>query len=465
MLADSTQEEAQALRGTLTTKQTALLVIAAAAPLGAIVGTLPVALMLGNGAGVAGTFLIAGLLMICFGIAYSALIRAIPGAGAFYRYLSSVFGSRVGNGAAWVALASYLALATALATTCGYFTDLSLSTIGIHVGWKACAVFFMALVAILGRSNVDIAAKVLVPLVLAEFGILLILALATLQHKGLGAFPIEAVQPNHVFTKGFGVSLMIGLASFIGIESAALYALEARNPGETIPRATVIAIVMVAIAYFASVWTIVGDLGWTAVQALATKQQGDLVINSFRSNTGELMTGLVSLMICTSNFACYLALHNAATRYVFTLSNEGSLPAFFANAHSRHGSPANASTAVSVLILVFIAVPTAIGVDPYVTILPSAIALGTIGIIALQSAVSLSTIVHFARTRDARFWVTRIAPVISTIGFFAAAWLITSNYGLFTGSESALVNSLPFVLLFVFIYGLVFKRGARKGEV
>ncbi len=458
MLVDAMPEDAHTLRGTLNTTQVALLVIAAAAPLGAIVGTLPVALMFGNGAGVAGAFLASGLLMLCFGIAYSALIRSIPGGGAFYRYLSTVFGRRIGTGAAWVALASYLAMATALATTSGYFTDLSLGTLGIHVGWQACTAALMVMVAILGRGNVDIAAKVLVPLVLAEFGMLLILAIATGHHKGMAALPVEAISPSNVFTKGFGVSLMIGLASFIGIESAALYALEARNPGQTIPRATFIAIVLVGVAYFLSVWTIIGDLGWSDVQALATKQQGDLVLNSFRSNTGTLMTGLVSLMICTSNFACYLSLHNAATRYIFTLSNEGSLPKSLSNAHPRHGSPANASTVVTILLALFVGVPTLMGVDPYVTILPSAIALGTIGIIGLQGSVAFSSLVHFARKKDDRFWVTRVLPTIAMIGFVAAAWLITSNYSVFTGSDSALVNSLPIVLLVAFAYGAIRKR-------
>jgi amino acid transporter len=320
----------------------------------------------------------------------------------------------------------------------------------------------MVLVAILGRSNVDIAAKVLVPLVFAEFAMLLILAMVTLHHRGMAAMPVEAVSPAHVFTKGFGVSLMIGLASFIGIESAALYALEARNPGQTIPRATFIAIVMVGIAYFWSVWTIIGDLGWRDVQVLATKQQGDLVLNSFRGNTGALMTGLVSLMICTSNFACYLALHNAATRYAFTLSNEGSLPESLSSAHRRHGSPANASTVVTILVALFVGAPTLMGVDPYVTILPSAIALGTMGIIALQGGVAFASLVYFARQKDDRFWVTRVMPTIATIGFVGAASLVTSNYGVFTGSESALVNSLPAVLGFVFAYGVIWKRTKRE---
>jgi amino acid transporter len=167
-------------------------------------------------------------------------------------------------------------------------------------------------------------------------------------------------------------------------------------------------------------------------------------------------------MICTSNFACYLALHNAATRYAFTLSNEGSLPESLSSAHRRHGSPANASTVVTILVALFVGAPTLLGVDPYVTILPSAIALGTIGIIALQGGVAFASLVYFARQKDGRFWVTRVMPTIATIGFVGAASLVTSNYGVFTGSESVLVNSLPAALGFVFAYGVIWKRTKRE---
>jgi hypothetical protein len=65
-------------RRVLTTRAIVLLVVAAAAPLTAMIGNLPIALARGNGAGTAGAFLIATLTLVCFSIGYAASASAWP---------------------------------------------------------------------------------------------------------------------------------------------------------------------------------------------------------------------------------------------------------------------------------------------------------------------------------------------------------------------------------------------------
>ncbi|MCX4160921.1 MULTISPECIES: APC family permease [Paraburkholderia] len=443
------------IRGNLTTSSIALLIVAAAAPLGVVVGAAPVAFMLGNGPGLVGAFLLSGLVVLCFAVGYSALIRDLPGAGAFFNYLSVVFGRRVGTGSALVALASYLMLSTALAVGGGYFVDLVLGSMNVHIGWKLLSLCFVLAVAILGRSNVDLAARFLVPLVLAEFGIILLLAISIVSHKGLAAFPYEGIAPAFVFTKGFGFAVVTGLSSFIGIESAALYVLEARDPGKAIPRATLGAVIVIGIAYLIAIWAIVGDIGARSIQALATKEQGELVINVFRRNTGEAVADLTAVMLCSSIFACYLALHNAATRYVFTLAEHGTLPRALAVVHPERRSPSRASLLVTVCVALTVGLPILCNVDAYSVLYPVSTALGTVGIITLQAGVAIATVIHFRRKRDPRMWVSFVYPAIGTLGLLAAAWLITDNYHILTNSHSVLVNGTPLVLVALFFYGIL----------
>jgi hypothetical protein len=54
------------LRGTLTTPKIVLLVVAAAAPLACVVGTVPLAFALGDGAGLPAVFVFAGVVLLCF---------------------------------------------------------------------------------------------------------------------------------------------------------------------------------------------------------------------------------------------------------------------------------------------------------------------------------------------------------------------------------------------------------------
>lgn len=461
---DGKSQGSTKLSGNLGMFQIALLVIAAAAPLGAIVSAAPIGFMVGNGPGLAGTFLIAGLLMVFFSIGYGELIRAIPGAGAFYNYLTVVFGVRVGAGAAWVALVSYLAIAISLATVTGYFTDLTMQPLGINIGWELWTVLVVSAVAYLGRANIDFAAKILVPLVLAEFFMLFLLGVAILMDSGTAALPVEAISVSTVVSPGFGVGIMIALAAFLGIESAALYAMEAKNPEKSIPNATRLAVVLVAVAYFLIVWLIVGNIGIGTIQEEANAAQGELVINLFAKHLGGEIATIVSLMLCASNFACFLSLHNAATRYVHVLSQDKHLPKVLSNTHVKKRSPANASLLVTVIVAVCIAIPAAFGYDPFVFLFPVALALGTIGLIGLQAFVSLAVVSHFKRIKDRRYLRTLVSPVVALVGLSIAVYLIFENYGLLTGSESVWVNGSPLLLVFLFFYGY-FKGVVNKNSV
>ena len=67
-------------------------VVAAAAPLTAMVGATPAAFSLGNGSGVPGVFVLAGVMYLIFSIGYAAMSRHISNAGAFYAYIANGLG-------------------------------------------------------------------------------------------------------------------------------------------------------------------------------------------------------------------------------------------------------------------------------------------------------------------------------------------------------------------------------------
>ncbi|WP_416739857.1 MULTISPECIES: APC family permease [Pseudomonas] len=465
-LTESLHEEApivsEKLKGNLGTYQIALLVIAAAAPLGAVLTAAPIGFQLGNGPGLAGTFLVAGFLMVCFSVGYGELIRAIPGAGAFYKYLSVVFGPRVGAGAAWVALASYLAITIALAIVSGYYTNLTLQTFGVDIGWTSWTLLLMALTSYLGRANIDFAAKILVPLVLAEFFMLFLLGISIFMDKGLAAFPVEAVSIDAITSPGLGVGMMVALAAFLGVESAALYAMEAKRPEKSIPGATRLAVALVAVAYFVIIWLIVGGIGVEAIKGEAASAQGELIINLFSTRLGGTTATLVSIMLCTSNFACLLSLHNAATRYVHVLAKDKHLPRVLSNIHAQKNSPANASLLVTVVVAVCIAVPSSLGYDAFVFLFPVTLALGTIGLIGLQAFISLAVVAHFKKVSSRKYLKVLVSPLVALAGLSVAVYLIYENYGLLTGSESAWVNGTPLLLVVLFFYGVI--KGRSKNN-
>ena len=75
-------------RRSLSTGRVVFLVIAAAAPLAAMVGNVPLALIDGNGVGLPVAFLIATLVLLCFSVGYAAMSRRVVNTGAFYTYIA-----------------------------------------------------------------------------------------------------------------------------------------------------------------------------------------------------------------------------------------------------------------------------------------------------------------------------------------------------------------------------------------
>ena len=83
-------------RQVLSTPRIIFLVVAAAAPLAAMVGNLPIALSRGLGAATPAGFLFAGLTLLCFSVGYAAISRRVVSTGAFYTYVAKGLGKPVG---------------------------------------------------------------------------------------------------------------------------------------------------------------------------------------------------------------------------------------------------------------------------------------------------------------------------------------------------------------------------------
>ncbi len=119
---------------------------------------------------------------------------------------------------------------------------------------------------------------------------------------------------------------MFAFTSFVGFESAALYGEETRNPERSIPRATYIAVITIGVFYILTTWIIIGAAGGTQAPELAGEQLGNFVFNLILDAGGTVLYDLAAVLFCTSVLASALALHNAASRYLFALGREHVVP-------------------------------------------------------------------------------------------------------------------------------------------
>src|SRR5262245_56556269 len=96
-------------RQKLSTGRVVFVIIAAAAPMAAMVGNTPLALLYGNGPGLPAAYAIATVALLCFSVGYAAMSRRVVNTGAFYTYVARGIGKPAGVGAAYVAVLSYTA--------------------------------------------------------------------------------------------------------------------------------------------------------------------------------------------------------------------------------------------------------------------------------------------------------------------------------------------------------------------
>ena len=220
-------------------------VVAAAAPLTAVVGVTPAAFMLGNGPGVPLTFLLVGVLYLLF----SAGFTAMSGSSAVrrvYSYIVAGLGPTAGVAGAMIALATYFTIEIGLCGLFGFFlNDMVTSHGGPMIAWWIYPVGLLAVVYACGRRSIEFSGAVLACCMIAEVAILLLLGVAILLMVTEGPAKPVLFAPfgPAALMPGLGMSLVFVVTAFIGFEATAIFGEEARDRGITIPRATYIAVV------------------------------------------------------------------------------------------------------------------------------------------------------------------------------------------------------------------------------
>ncbi|MEI9988997.1 MAG: amino acid permease [Rhizomicrobium sp.] len=451
-------------RRVLSTPRIIFLVVAAAAPLAAMIGNLPIALARGNGGGVPAAFLFATLTLICFSVGYAAISRRIVSTGAFFTYVAQGLGKPLGVGAAFIAMIAYVSFTIGMAAFLGYFLALALAPLGVTISWLVYAAGGIAIVAVLGYRSIDLSSRILGVLMTAEILVLAVFDAAVITQKGLMAFPADSFAPAVLFSPGFGVALMFAFTSFIGFESAALYGEEAKDPKRSIPTATYAAVILIGVFYLFTAWVTVGALTFEHAASAAAAGGGMLMFSLFARFCGQTMSDISALLVCTSILASYLAIHNAAARYLFALSREKLLPQFLGRFHPARYAPSNASLAVSVLTLICVAAFAASGVDPYQAGIPVLIGTGTLGIIVLQAFAALAIIAWLARRKMLGNVGLLVASVIGAAGLVAAAILVSVNFPLLATADLAWVKWLPAIYPAVILAGIGFAAWMRANR-
>ncbi|MFJ5265110.1 APC family permease [Streptomyces sp. NPDC088387] len=451
--------------GSLGTADIAFFVVSAAAPLTVMAGVAPLAIVLG-GIGAPVGYLLAGITLAVFAVGFTTMSRHVRSGGAFYAYITRGLGRPVGIGAALLALVAYNAMAIGVYGLLGTATgDTAAALFGTDVPWLPVALAGLLLIGYGGYRSVDFGAKVLRVLLVAETGILLLLAIAVLADGGAHGLSAASFAPDNVLVSGSAAVLAFGFAAFTGFESTVIYRREARDPERTVPRATYIAVGFLGVFYAFIVWVAIQAFGDADVVRAAEEDTAGLFFTAITTYVGDWAADLMHLFIVTSVLACLLAFHNAINRYALALAEEGVLPRALGRVHPRHRSPYVAGIAQTALGAVVVLAFWAAGADPYSQLLLWVNTPGMLGLLVLQLLAAIAVICYFRRVPHQEGVLrTVLAPAVAAVLLVAAIVLVVDHIDLFTGASSTVNTVLVVVSPAVFAAGLPLAWWLRRSR-
>jgi amino acid transporter len=432
-------------------------VVAAASPLPAMLGTVPIVLRSGNGVGAPAAWVLTGLVLVLFTVGYTTMSRHITNAGAFYAYIANGLGRPMGIGGALIALLSYNAIQISLYGLLGFFLKLEIAEhFKVDIPWWVYAVLAAVICYLCGMRHVEFSGWLLGLFMLCEVGILFLLDLAVIRWGGAEGLSLSSFAPHNVFSKGLGVTLVFAVACYVGFEATTNFSEEARDAKRTVPVATYVAVLLIMVFYTLSSWAVVNGYGPSHVVSVATQDSGNFWFALNDRYVGRISTDLMQALLITSIFAGILSFHNTITRYIFAMGREGLVWRPLANTHPQHQSPYIAGMAQTLVELAVIAVFAGTKQDPYAILFAWMSAIATLGILITQVLVSLAVIGFFRRTRlDRRVWHTIVSPTLAAVGLIVFFVLVWGNLGLLSGSESPVVRAFPYLVLGVGVVGVM----------
>lgn len=401
-----------------------------------------------------GSISIVAWILTSIGAIFLALVFAklgslLPRVGGPYAYCREGFGNFTGFQIAynyWIAVwVGNSAIAVAGVSYLSVFFPVLKANHQIFGLTSIGLVWLMTFINILGVRQAGIVQLIttilkLLPLILiATFGLLFI------HPHNFADFNISH-QSNYSAITG---AATLTLWSFIGLESATIPADDVENPQKTIPRATILGVVITALVYILSTVAVMGVL---PMAKLATS-------NSPYADAAELMFGHTAYYVIAIGaiISCLGALNGwtlLTGQVPMAAARDGLFPRLFAK-ESRFGTPVVGLVTSSIFITILIALTYNTGAVNQFTLI---ILIATLASLIPYFYTCLSEIMIFTKYRE-QFKGKRLAGsmIISTLGMIYAFWAIAGS-----GREILFYGGLLFFSS-VPIYAWMQWHAARSG--
>lgn len=344
---NSSNEPPKLQRNTLQLRHAIVMAVAAMSPVGAIYFN-----------SIAQAGLVGAAMPLCyiigFGVALlvadqiSILAAEFPTSGSLYTFVTQGLGVRWGFLAGWLSLISFgVAIAFVFLVMSANFQDLLLHWFGVHLDWTLWYCLFALIVGVVCYRGIRFSLQLDLTLLMFELGVCLLLALIVLMQAGktgqltLVPFTLTGL-PQH---SNLVAGVILSILSFVGFESATTLGEEVQNPRQSIPKATLMTLVLVGMFYV--LMSYVATLGYGIHNMAAFAQDAapfDTIARHVWGNGFALLIDFAGIM---AGYASAVAFLNAAARIVYAISREELFPRWLAHIHPTYRTPTNAILGLS----------------------------------------------------------------------------------------------------------------------
>jgi amino acid transporter len=357
----------------------------------------------------------------------SQLAKEIPAAGSLATYAARGIHPSAGFLVAWAYVMVGWLVAPLVLLQLGFTTAATLNT---EFGWSAnlwwpWSVAGMLIVFAVGYFGIRASTRMGTILGIFEIAVFLIMAVLLVIHAGghntLSVFTTKYTPAGqfHGLSGVIGGSVFTTLA-FLGFESAAPLAEEARNPRRTVQLAILLSTLSIGALYVLTTYAIDVEFGPAGFAKFTTGTGSASWVGVARALYG-LFWVLVFFAIVNSTLANSNAGVNVASRTSFAMGRIHAFPALLARVSERHRSPVIAVATGSV-ISIAVMLGLGFGYDP-------GTAFGMIGtalvilLVGIYLVVNLACIGYFARRAHGFSMVSHLLVPVLGIAAFIPAWL------------------------------------------
>ncbi|HTW85908.1 MAG TPA: APC family permease [Candidatus Sulfotelmatobacter sp.] len=298
------------------------------------------------------------LIALCDGLVWAELGSLFPGSGGTYGFLRATFGAQGVRALPAFLFAWQTIFAAPLLLASGYigFADYAAYLVPGGLGpWPtkllAVAIGVVTLLALargigaIARTGIVLGAGVVVTL--------LCVIVAAYAHPTV-AQPFALGAGDSLWgglRTGLGAALILTMYDYLGYGQAACIGDELVEPRRTLPRATVLAVLLVAVLYVALQIGVLRALPWAAVVAdpSGLGQHVGSTIVEHAAGVGAAI--VVTVLILVTTFASVYGNLLGFSRIPFAAARDGLFPRVFAHVQRRHRFPDVSLVTIGVLAL------------------------------------------------------------------------------------------------------------------